>query len=48
MRDKQSEDSNNVGAGWFPSSFVEATAKELSRLQALLAARSGTPSRATP
>merc|ERR1719487_1056850 len=37
MRDKQSEDSNNVGAGWFPSSFVaQATAKELSRLQALL------------
>merc|ERR1719487_2589943 len=37
MRDKQSEDSNNVGAGWFPSSFVApATAKELSRLQALL------------
>merc|ERR550514_1033413 len=37
MRDKQREDSNNVGAGWFPSSFVKpATAKELSRLQALL------------
>merc|ERR1719326_2115288 len=37
MRDVASQDLNNVGAGWFPSSFVKpATAKELSRLQALL------------
>merc|ERR1719487_65758 len=37
MRDVASQDLNNVGAGWFPASFVGLpTPKQLGRLQALL------------
>ena len=37
MRDAASQDLNNVGAGWFPASFVGLpTPKQLGRLQALL------------